>query len=98
MPIRAQWIPFVEGMPRFDRDEPGVYELGNTLGAVVYIGSADQLKRRVNEHLAESGTCIKRNASLYRVEYTHDHVSRARQLLDEHVKANGVPPVCNDGP
>ncbi len=97
MPIRARWVPFTEGMARFCREEPGVYELGDTLGAVVYVGSSDQLKRRVNEHLAEAGTCIKRNASVYRVEYSGDYAKRERQLLDEHLRVNGALPVCNIG-
>ncbi len=97
MPIAAQWWTFSEGIVNYERDEPGVYELGNTNEAVVYIGSSNEVRRRLKEHLGESaGSCVKKNTAKYRVEYTRDYKNRERQLYDEHVRIHGKPPLCND--
>lgn len=97
MPITSQWWTFAEDVIKLDRDDPGVYELGNDAGSVVYIGSSNELRRRLLEHLNEAaGTCIKRHTTKYRMEYTKDYKVRERELYDEHVRINGKPPQCND--
>jgi predicted GIY-YIG superfamily endonuclease len=95
MGITNRWWNFTEGMVNLDHDQPGVYELGDAAGTVVYVGSSNQIRRRLLEHLAEQGTCIKRNATLYRIEYTPYYVTRERQLYDEFVRAYGRQPRCN---
>ena len=97
MPITSQWWTFSDGMISSDREEAGVYELGNDSGTVVYIGSSNALRRRLKEHLDESGTtCIKKNTKKYRLEYVSKYKERERELYDEHVRINGKPPICND--
>jgi len=97
MPINTQWWTFAGYMVDMDRDDPGVYELGNENDQVIYIGSSNELRRRLREHLNEpSGTCVKRHAKKYRIEYTWDYKTRERQLYDEHVRVYGRPPICND--
>src|SRR5213594_3319057 len=55
MPLTAApWWYFSRGTVESDRDDPGVYEMGNASDSVVYIGSSDALRRRLKEHLSES--------------------------------------------
>ena len=99
MPLTAApWWHFSRATVESDRDDPGVYEMGDASDSVVYIGSSDALKRRLNEHLSESGTCIRKNTVRYRIEYTNDYQARERQLYDQHVKIHGKPPQCNEPP
>ena len=96
MPILDRWWIFAENIVGYEQDVPGVYELGDTNGMVVYVGSSNQLRRRLREHLGESMTsCIKKHVKQYRVEYTQTFVARERQLYDEHVRVHGKPPLCN---
>ena len=97
MPLTAaDWWHFSRGTVESDRDDPGVYEMGNASDSVVYIGSSDALRRRLMEHLSESGTCLRKNTVRYRIEYTKDYQARERQLYDKHVKIHGEPPLCNE--
>ena len=97
MLIGKQWWPFVERIVRIDWDEPGVYELGDDTGTVVYIGSSEEVKKRLEEHLREpDSSCIRRNATQYRVEYTHEYETRERELYRLHVATFGKPPRCNN--
>jgi len=96
--IDAPWWSLAEQVIRFDQNRPGVYELGNALGTVVYIGNSADVQRRLLDHLkAASSTCVGKHVTQYRVEHTgEDHVTRARELYDEHVRAFGAPPACNE--
>jgi DNA-binding transcriptional regulator YiaG len=97
MPIRAQWWSFVESLIEVDRDDPGVYELGDKDGAVIYIGSSNELRQRLKEHLNEAPyTCIRQKATHYRIEYTTNYTNRERELYKLHVATYGKPPRCND--
>ena len=78
------------------RDEPGVYELGNELKTVVYVGSACKIKNRLDQHLSSDNPCIKSLAHYYPVDYRGDYEVQERRLYDEFVRANGCPPICND--
>ena len=79
-----------------DQEQAGVYELLNAQGVVVYIGSSDNLKRRMGEHVNESlNDCIKKYAVKYRLEYTWNYKAREKQLYDGHVRIHGRPPICN---
>jgi hypothetical protein len=96
MPIKAQWWVFTDAIIDSERDLPGVYELGSAAGEVIYIGSSDEIRRRLLQHWNEpESTCVKRNTRQYRVEYTGDYVVRERELYHEHVRAQGQPPLCN---
>jgi GIY-YIG catalytic domain len=97
MPIQAQWWSFVESVIEVDRDDPGVYELGDKDGNVVYIGSSNELRRRLKEHLNEASyTCIRQNTTHYRIEYTPNFQNRERELYAGHVRIYGKPPECNN--
>jgi hypothetical protein len=98
MAIAAPWWSLAEQVIRFDQNRPGVYELGDGIGTVVYIGSAADVQRRLLDHLKAGGTtCVGKHATQYRVEYTgEDHLARARQLYDQHLREFGAPPVCNE--
>ena len=97
MPIRTQWWSFVESVVSIDQNAPGVYELGNENGTVVYIGSSDDLKRRLTEHLNEEPfTCIRQNATRYRIEYTAEYENWERELHRVHIAAFGKAPKCNN--
>ncbi len=98
MAIATPWWSLAEQVIRFDQNRPGVYELGNATGTVVYIGSSEDVQRRLLDHAkAGSTTCIARHATQYRVEYTaNDPAARARELYDEHVRTFGAPPACNE--
>jgi hypothetical protein len=96
MPIRAQWWVFTDVIIDSEQDLPGVYELGNAAGEAIYIGSSNEIRRRLMQHWNESNSsCVKRNTRQYRVEYTGDYLVRERELFDEHVKAHGQPPLCS---
>ena len=97
MPISNQWWTFSESMIQHDRDDPGVYELGSSSDMVVHVGSSNELRRRLRQHLAESSaSCIKKNTVKYRLEYTRDSARRERELYDEHIRLYGKPPACNE--
>ena len=96
MAIEAQWWSFVESVIEVERDDPGVYELGDKNSAVVYIGGSSSLRRSLREHLNEPPhTCLKESATHYRVEYTANYENRQRELYVGHVKVFGRPPKCN---
>lgn len=93
----SQWWAFSDGVVDLDKDDSGVYELGDANDNIVYIGSADKLKRRLKEHLSASAkVCIKNNAKRYRIDYRSDYLAEEKRLYDAYVKANGVAPKCND--
>jgi predicted GIY-YIG superfamily endonuclease len=97
MPIRTQWWSFVDSVVSIDRNQPGVYELGDENGIVVYIGSSDELRRRLTEHLNEDTySCIRQIATQYRIEYTAEYEKRERELHKGHISKYGKPPQCNN--
>lgn len=53
MPIKAKWRRFtrtnLEGLP----ERKGAYELANTKKSVIYIGSSNNLRRRLITHLID---------------------------------------------
>src|SRR5260370_29033596 len=93
----SQWWTFYEGMVNSDRSEPGVYEFGDASENVIYIGSSNDVKRRLQEHLnAAAYSCIGWNAKKYRIEYTSNYKWREKELYDEFIRLYGRAPQCND--
>ena len=91
----SSWWGFNSAMVGTERDEGGVYELGDSAKAVIYIGSGT-VKTRLQAHLSGSeGSCTK-NASYYRVDYRSDYATEERRRYDEYVRTNGHRPKCND--
>ena len=90
------WWGFNSAMANTERDEGGVYELGDSGKAIIYIGSSGAVKTRLQAHLSGSeGSCTK-NASHYRVDYRSDYATEERRRYDEYVRTHGRQPRCND--
>src|SRR5262249_20976030 len=86
MPLTAApWWHFSRATVESDRDDPGVYEMGDASDSVVYIGSSDALKRRLIEHLSGSGNCLRTKPGRYRFEYIQGYQTREGQDVSKHV-------------
>ena len=97
MSINAPWWVFADAVIDSDQDLPGVYELGNAAGEVIYIGSSSELRRRLKEHWHEpNGTCVRKNTTQYRLEYRPDYLAGERELFEQYVRDYGRPPLCNE--
>lgn len=97
MPISAEWWSYTLNLVEMERDAPGVYELGNPGKNVVFIGRSSKVRSSLIEHLGESvGSCLRRYATRYRVEYTPTFRKREEELFAEHVKLHGKLPRCNE--
>jgi predicted GIY-YIG superfamily endonuclease len=95
MSIDAPWWVFADVIIASEQELPGVYELGNAAGEVIYIGSSANIRRRLRQHWVASGdSCVKRHATQYRVEYRSDYRARERELYDLHVRRYAKPPLC----
>jgi hypothetical protein len=93
----SQWWSFNESMVSSDLEDPGVYEFANSSGAIIYIGSSNAVRRRLREHLSEDAkSCIKKNATQYRIEYRSDYLGAERSYYDQFVRQYGRAPQCND--
>ena len=78
----------------------GVYALYDSLGAVTYYGRASGLgvtiKSRLKDHLSgREGRCTQ-SASYFKQERSQRASERERELLEEHARAYGRLPKCND--
>ena len=92
----SQWWDLREGMVASDQETGGVYQLADSSGAIIYIGSTGQMQTRMHQHLDDKeNACIKVNASRYRVEYRSDYAAEERRLYDTFVRDYGRPPKCN---
>ena len=97
MPINQPWKPLTDDSVQEERNIGGAYELGEPYyETVVYIGSSGEIRKRLTNHVDSDDPCIRRNARLYRVEYTEDYQERERELYDEYVRIHGRSPRCND--
>src|SRR2546428_11504377 len=92
MPLTAApWWHFSRATVESDRDDPGVYEMGDASDSVVYIGSSDALKRRVNRPLNWTGPPIPKDTGRCPIAYTQDYQARARQPSDNKNKTSCTP-------
>ena len=97
MPISGQWWTLSETLVETENDSEGVYELGDKDGEIVYVGRSYTIKSRLKRHISSPTTCIKNNATKYRVEYTTDSVEREKELYWEYADShNGKGPKCNE--
>ncbi len=93
MPIEAPWWVFGDVLIASERELPGVYELGNAAGEVIYIGSSANICRRLREHWVESDdSWVKRYTTQYRIEYRSDYVAREHELCDLHLRLHAELP------
>lgn len=91
----SQWWTFSAGLVESDREQAGVYLFANAAGAIIYVGSSDNVKRRLQEHLNTDNTCIKRNAATYCIDYRGDYLSFEQAVYDDIVRRTGRAPMCN---
>jgi predicted GIY-YIG superfamily endonuclease len=98
MPIAGSWWVFSDVLIDSEQDIPGVYELGNAAGEVIYIGSSPAIRRRLREHWSEpTNSLVKRHTTQYRVEYREDYLARERNLYGWHLRTHRRPPICRKG-
>ena len=97
MPISSEWWSYTINLVEMERDAPGVYELGNPGKNVIFIGSSHQVRSTLLEHIKEPvGSCVRRFATRYRIEYTDDFKKREDELFNEHLKLHGKLPRCSE--
>ena len=92
----SQWWFYNTPMVKLDKDEPGVYEFGNTEQEVVYVGSSSAVRTRLLQHLGSNDRCIIQQAQYYRIDYRGDYQQHERERYDVFVLHRGRPPWCND--
>ena len=92
----SQWWRFNETWVNTERDEGGVYELGDSAQQVVYIGSSAAVKTRLKSHLAGDDLCITLHAQYYRVDYRSDYRAEELRRYNAYVRLHGTPPKCNN--
>lgn len=72
----------------------GVYCLGVD-NQIIYIGSSDNLNRRLHEHYNSSDPCIMQ-ANQFAIEVCFNYREREREKLLWHIGQYGGLPRCND--
>jgi hypothetical protein len=94
MPIKTGWRSLKsETAP----EAPGVYELGDFNGSVVYVGSSGNLKRSIARKASGQEPCIGDEAIWFRYEQTAAFLARLDELLREYGQARGELPPHNHG-
>lgn len=92
MPITGTWRSLrSESAP----EAPGVYELGDFNGSVLYIGSSGNLKRSIARHANGQETDPAGRAMWFRYEQTAAFDTRVRELLWQYERSNRAPPPRN---
>jgi hypothetical protein len=93
---RESWIPFSYYALMKVESRAGVYELADIDESTIYIGSADNLRARIEKHLMEPETShLKQHASLIRVEYREDYEVQEQHLRSLFRDVYGSDPKCN---
>jgi hypothetical protein len=90
--------PFKRTSERFVPDKPGCYVLATFLGEVIYLGLAENLRRRLNEHLdspQKTGLTDRGRAVLFHWFETTDTNKVERTWLNIHLQLEGVLPPLN---
>ncbi len=83
---------------RYALEEPGVYELIDSNGDTIFIGSAKNLRDRFNSYVTTSFDVkkCKKATKYYRREVAADFEERGAELLKEYAdQNNGSHPKCN---
>jgi excinuclease UvrABC nuclease subunit len=92
MPIKTRWHSLrSESAP----EAPGVYELGDFNGSVLYTGSSGNLKQSVARQANGQDPRIGERAVWFRYEQTATFVTRLDELLSEYEDAHGTLPPRN---
>ena len=91
------WWTFDYHMVQFEKAQPGVYELADVNRELLYIGCAQEVRDRLQQHLArpQSGECF-RKARYFRVEYADNYVERCDKMMARYASLHqGRFPPCN---
>lgn len=97
LPITKRWSRFDEETLGYVPSVYGVYELGNRLRNVIYIGSG-VLNERLSSHFRSRNPCLQK-AYYFRYERTFSEArarSRERALLREYERTYEELPLCNE--
>jgi len=90
MPIKKRWsnLDNVEQAP----EKPGVYEMGDKDGNIVYIGQSNDVHRRLQEHTSPKPPKGVKSIRFQRVTNPH---SKERQMLRAFERNTGRLPKLN---
>jgi predicted GIY-YIG superfamily endonuclease len=97
--VRNQQIPLAQSLDQIQRSN-GVYMLFDSGGEFIYVGKADNLYDRIQEHCSaqEANPYIKGRVAYYLCEPTNN-ISEAEafegQLYDAYVTRTGKAPLAN---
>jgi predicted GIY-YIG superfamily endonuclease len=99
--IQKRWSRYDEFTVAEAPNALGVYEIGNRLRNVIYIGSG-RIRERLQAHMSPSGNrCIRQKGKYVRWEQTGSK-ERAQQrenaLLEAFYRIHGRWPECNEAP
>lgn len=96
MPIQAKWSDFTKENINKEKDNFGIYELGDTNGDILYIGRGI-VRNRLMSHFLNGNDPIPGTAK-YRTEYTGSElrcIQREKAELDAYYKKYGKYPKYN---
>jgi len=96
MPIQAKWSDFTKDNVNKEKDNFGIYELGDTSGDSLYIGRG-RVRNRLTSHFLNGSDPIP-GSSKYRTEYTESELrceQRERAEMDAYFKKYGKYPKYN---
>jgi len=68
LPISKRWSPFTEENIRLENEKPGIYELGDVNGFIVYIGQSSNIRKRLLSHLFNR-TAWNHSIKYYRIDW-----------------------------
>lgn len=91
----SKWWTYVPDVVTHDRDDLGVYELGDDAQNAVYYGSGN-LKTRLQNHLNKKECPLAR---YYRFEYFSTEAecrAREEELLADYQRTHGKLPMYNE--
>ena len=75
-------MPFQEGPFAFDglNEVSGVYGIANSAHGIIYVGQSENLKRRMQEHVADKAHCMwKHSPSVVFAEVVYGEAGRRRR-------------------
>lgn len=92
MPITGSWRSLrTESAP----EAPGVYELSDFNGSILYVGSSGNLKRSIARQANGQAPGLEGRATWFRYEQTAAFATRLPQLLLEYEQVDGALPPYN---
>lgn len=97
MPLSIKWSDFTKENVSKEKDNYGIYELGDSVGDILYIGQGI-IRNRLMSHFLNNGQDPIPGSSKYRVEYTGGQriaEQRERSELDTYYKKYGKYPKYN---